>query len=608
MSCLSSGKCLIATTLTRADNGASEGAIVEVGGAANGPVFIAAPKAPYVFSSITGVSCSSATTCFATAYKTTRDGIERPMLLESKAPFSTWQPVSGLQYPSGSVALNSISCNTGGACGVGGVWHNAGANVGVIAVETGSHWLVNTVNDYTGGGNLGYESVACADSFCYFGGQLDFNYEIYAYNLSTGAGTVATTPAPVTSGIIESSTISSIWCSPSSNPCIGVGSTYDLTTSQEINIAVSDSSGTWALINPISPLSNTLASSVGSISCQPNLTNCAMIASGYGSNLVLLGTPGKVFKQGLQNTNIRLLKCESTGQCLGVGVQGDNPLIQIFDLSSPQSTMASASPTTGQGGELADLSCPTASSCFAAGSSYTNLNLSNGTFVQLSRPLIFSLAQGSVHFVPMSVPNPETGSTAEAPLYFISCSDANTCYAVGVDYKYGSAIENSYLEVLKNGTWSLGPSIPAVAGATNQDPVGFSCNHTTCVLAEEPVLTNGKATLAFYALTGGVWKALALPSGLSNDRHYFNISQVTCSPSSCLVVGSVISPLGYSKAVVIRATANSLNSLNVPNVAGEAIPTVADSSYCSARGCVVDGAAEPANALNYPWLAVYPNK
>jgi hypothetical protein len=154
MDCVSANKCLTTTTLTRTNNGATDGAIVDVEQGARSPVFTLTPKAPYVSSSITGVSCPSTTTCFASAYETTRGGVDRPIILKSNSPYSTWIPISGLRFPSGSVALNSISCQVGGACGAGGVWHDAGASKGVLAVRTASRWQVKTVNDPTGAQNI----------------------------------------------------------------------------------------------------------------------------------------------------------------------------------------------------------------------------------------------------------------------------------------------------------------------------------------------------------------------------------------------------------------------------------------------------------------------
>ncbi len=236
----------------------------------------------------------------------------------------------------------------------------------------------------------------------------------------------------------------------SSTFCMAVGyfnnGTSDQTYSEDWN------GSTWTQVLPQNP--GTGNNELESVSCA-SASFCMAVgqyiaANSYDSTLVetwngTSWTTDSSAPEGTasQNNYLAGVSCSSSTQCVAVGNYYGSTTNQSLILSWNGSwtvTTAGISTSSTQYNELASVSCPSATSCFAAG------YYSNGTVDQT----VIDALSGGTWSIAAGVPN--TSTSQNNKLLSISCAQTTSCMAAGY---YVNSVDEPLALVLSSGTWTL---------------------------------------------------------------------------------------------------------------------------------------------------------
>src|SRR5579862_852958 len=163
---------------------------------------------------------------------------------------------------------------------------------------------------------------------------------------------------------------------------------------------------------------------------------------------------------------------------------------------------------------------------------------------------IFSAQAGAAGspWIPLVLPVP-TGSSA-ASLGAVSCTSATSCIAVGTTIVPGvggaGVNADSAIWTLSGSTWSDAPA-PDVSGANLASLNGISCvSPTWCVaVGEYRSNTSGVNGPLVETLSGSTWSATAVPAPAGGVEPY--LTSVSCSSvASCVAVGTSYTPTAQS--------------------------------------------------------------
>jgi len=602
ISCVTNQRCLLAGTATFLKTGEQEAVILSTSNAIAKATTLP-PTKGFVSSTIYALGCYAAGLCIATGTYTTESGVAYPLVASNNGAANHWSVITNIPSTSGPGDLNDVSCTTSGNCVlVGYKVDGAGGYEGLVLSRINGHWTAKSMHDPSGGNDLAFESVSCLASSCYIGGSRDFTGTVYGYLLANLSLTEQSLPFPTRSSTINSAYPESIWCN--SATCIGVGQVNNTTKSKELNLAIGLVAGKWENLSIASATHNSLASGVGSIACSNNLVDCAMVTTAYDTGELLIHQHGSQYRQVLPGNDYQDIACMSSQQCVATGSQGNSPLIDAFSLANPSVTATPVALHTSNGGALYSVACPTANACFAVGGKYYNFTLNTGNQADLDTPYVVELTKNALSEpIVMNVASPLSGISANSSLDLIACQTKQTCYEVGTDNQYGQAANKTFIAMLKGNSWTMGPSIPVSPRTTYQNPTAFSCNVSSCFLAETPSTPAGVTTLKVLRFKAGRWSSVSLPAGLLIQGHGISISSAGCDISRCMIVGSRLDRFGQSEPLVITIQGKIVKTELLKSVMSPGSDGTASGVYCTSNSCLVDGYTNPPGELTYPWLA-----
>lgn len=216
--------------------------------------------------------------------------------------------------------------------------------------------------------------------------------------------------------------------------------------------------------------------------------------------------------------------CPTASRCIAVGEYhndispgpGPTPAGTLIETLNAGSWRTNTSP--GQDGlsRLLSISCPSASRCYAIGTSHTG-----------AEPLLLTSAGGP--WSAMSSPP----LTAPSDFASISCGDETHCIAVGFA---GPDEINPVILRLANGIWSVAP-LPDL-GSVDFELKAVSCvSATRCVIVGQRWTTTGR-TLALK-LSGGTWSVMPTTNRTANSNWFNGIS--CTSATRCTAIGAYTS-------------------------------------------------------------------
>ena len=363
----------------------------------------------------------------------------------------TWSEGNG--PPNGSFSTGLVgSCFSSSSC----VAFNQGDAGPAVDTLTSSGW---TSAFLSGTPDATLDQVSCSASLCVaLGTNEDDTGTRFSFGESLVAGRWQLIPA-LTSLEGDVAVPASVSCTGAF--CAVVGA-VGATTTDGVH---------WTDIDFPSPVINTGVDITG-ISCvSPGA--CVAVGSVSESNDELVaevlqsGTWAAAtiaLPAGAKEASLSSVSCTALDACVAVGSAdtsaGIQSLAEVLAGTTWTGTVLAPAPSATYG-DLLSVSCPTASSCEAVGSSYPS-------FGGDGDPLVENLAAGTwtgTTQVPLS-------GTSFGENDSVSCSAAGVCDATQLDE--GSTGSDWQLESLSAGTWSA-DAVPPPTGSAVDSPVAVSC-------------------------------------------------------------------------------------------------------------------------------------
>jgi hypothetical protein len=227
------------------------------------------------------------------------------------------------------------------------------------------------------------------------------------------------------------------------------------------------------------------------------------------------------------------------------------------------------SPNAGTtGNTLVSISCPSASACFAVGSS-SNQNLIEQTLIEQWNGTTWSI-----------VPSPNASTTESDSLAGITCISTTACTAVGVlstTSANETLIDQTLIEQWNGTTWSIVPSPSPTTSAGGLDAI--SCTSTTACIA----VGNAYPKALVEQWNGTTWSIVPSPNtGTNNQGAGTALTGVSCtSASACIAVG--YSGNLYAQTLVEQWNGTAWSIVPSPDLVGSASPT--EDNYLKAISC-----------------------
>jgi hypothetical protein len=574
------------------------------------------------------VSCPSSTVCAAAGEYETSSGSEAPFV--DTLSSGQWS-ATALSLPSGDTSANlvSISCATASSCATAGTAQTSSVPHGLVATWNGTTWSDQNASLPSGANSNGdgtLLSVNCwASGSCTAVGQYETSSGtsyplVTTYSSSTWSG--KTTGSVASSGQLE---LESVSCY-SASWCAAVGY-YDDSSGYEHGLVETYSGSSWSGATGSEPANaGTVAGAdqsavLYSVSC-PAASSC--VAAGYyedsssyewGLLDTLSGssqTPAAASEpsnagtdaEGEQSASLHAVSCYSSTFCAAggsyqvlLGLTYFGGLEEVLSSGSWSATQAAPSPSPPYDplAIVEALSCPTASSCVAAGF-YDDSDNGQQSFAS-------SLSGGTWQTVTLPEPA-DAGNDADGEqttsIDALSCSAPGSCVAVG-SYKSTSAHIEGLIETLSSGAWTATTAPEPSNAASN--PVtalsAVSCPAAgTCVAVGRYENSSDRLEPLIESLSAGTWSATAapLPSNAGSGLNlYVTLTSVACPiTSSCVAVGSYLDTSSTLWGLVETGSGTSWSGTSAPEpsnaAAGSTHVAVLDSLSCAAVGtCVAVG-------------------
>ncbi|HTZ10367.1 MAG TPA: carboxypeptidase-like regulatory domain-containing protein [Acidimicrobiales bacterium] len=453
----------------------------------------------------------------------------------------------------------------------------AGASVVVVAAATTAaqaqpSW--SAVNppmpaDAVAGQGLTVASSSCpAEGWCvgvgnYFAQSAPGSYYVAGLLLAESGGTWSAAEAPLPSGAATDPhvTLTSVSC-PSVGSCVAVGSYVDASAATQGLIEVL-SGGTWSAteeaVPPGSQTSGTTAyAQFSSVVCATagacTAVGEATTAAG-GQQAVVDSLSGGVWTSAYaplpgaaSGSQFLSLSCPTSSTCVAAGTYEVNGIfLGTVDSASGGVWTAAALPLPAGASPLASIANNDLSvSCVAPGTCAAAATTFDGNY----EGVLDTESGGTWSASPAPVPGGQ--STTDLQLTAVSCSDAVTCVASGLVELGG--VTDGLFESLAGGAWSAaGAPVPAGTDPATAVSVGdVACPADgTCVADGQGDLA-GTVNGLLWNLSGGTWSTTAAPmpgdAGASTDPSFAPLS---CpAVGACLALGTYLNTSGVREGVI----------------------------------------------------------
>jgi hypothetical protein len=259
---------------------------------------------------------------------------------------------------------------------------------------------------------------------------------------------------------------------PSTQSCVATGR-YQTNSNVWRPLVLSKSAGGWAAASTVNCCADGSDGALASVDC-PTATTCLALGSQgdrptyaklEGSDWQIRTQPGWTSSRKYGASRV---DCSGPSACVGVGyytgtsaISADHGVALTSTATAVTSTDVPSDTTTFPSARLADVSCPTTTTCIAVGKSLYNSEIV---------PIFSVLASGA--WVSSTVPIPSDSRSAGSPaeLSRVDCATAQFCAAAG-DYldDIGSPYA-SQLSLFEGGHWtsSHAPAPPGPATAREE--------------------------------------------------------------------------------------------------------------------------------------------
>ena len=312
----------------------------------------------------------------------------------------------------------------------------------------------------------------------------------------------------------------------SSTDCFAVGTSYDgsyshpLTehwdgTAWSIVTSLDRTSTSQPTLNSVSCPGAQSCFAVGSVEVYPSQVTKTLIERWNGSKWSIVASPNVA---GATERSLADVSCPTTTSCFAVGSSGTTALIQRWNGATWSIVGSPASVPTSGG--LNGVACKFSTSCVAVGTGPT-----------VTGPAVIERWNGT-RWTLESNPLPMPPSSS---LSGVSCR-AETCFAVG-QYTNSKGSTVTLVERPDASGWSLVPS-PNAPGATQNGLASVSCASATSCFAVGSSSTASSATKTLIERWNGS-KWLVVPSPNASGATHNGLASVSCtSVTNCFAVGS----------------------------------------------------------------------
>ena len=546
-----------------------------------------------------GTYCPSATSCYAVGWGSTPGSLLGTLVehwdgTSWTAETSPNPTATGDDFPQ----LNAVTCLETTECtAVGTDLTYSNTSNTVVERWNGTKWSVIASPDVTGAVDNTFFGVACRTTkLCMAVGSSvttspDTDTLIEQWNGTSWS----IDPSPNVTGALQT-ILNSVAC-PSAKDCIAVG--YSLSSAGDLPLVEQWNGTTWSLGSPAIPTA-TIDSELTGVAC-PSTKNCVAVGRSYvnessaatlaehwnGTSWSVVDTPNPT---GVLGDFLVSVSCPSSTTCQAAGESyldssGDSQTL-VEQLSSGTWSLESSPNAPGVTTSLLSaVACAANStSCVAVGQSYTP---------DEDHLLAISLSSGTWDLD--SVPGP--AAPAASYLQAAACSSAG-CVAVGDDYPANSFNSDGLIEQWNGTSWTLDESAEP-GGAVVTGLYGASCPSTTvCVAVGEVGIgtsgQDGQTSTFAETMSGSTWSAMTTsdPSG----AEFVRLTSISClGATTCTAVGwSEATPQDGSPIAFAESLSGSTWSLEtVPMPSGAAATTLtgvscSGSSTCTAVGSFVN--------------------
>jgi hypothetical protein len=427
-------------------------------------------------SSLSGISCTSATACTAVGSSINSHGDNGNATQDTLAAHwngTTWT-IKSTPNPSGAQgsSLSGVSCTSATACTAVGGSHStrvpgdrttSGIEVTLAERWNGTSWAIqSTPTPSQAPKDTSLEAISCTSATaCTAVGS--GKGQALAERWNGIAWAIQLVPKPTGA---RASSLSGISCT-SATACSAVGS-YINSDGDKLTLAERWNGTTWTIKSTPNP-SGAQPSELTGVSCT-SATACTAVGGSRsaGTEVTLAerwnGTGWSIQStpepSGAQSSELSGVSCSSATACTAVG-HSSGSLAERWN-GSTWAIQPVPKPTGAQSSELSGVSCPSATACTAVGSHFTA-----DTWVTRALAVRWNGRSWTIQHIP----NPSGAQGGS--LSGVSCASATACTAV----ESGPRAEHW------DGTAWAAQLMPTPAGAENSNISGISCTSATACTA-----------------------------------------------------------------------------------------------------------------------------
>jgi hypothetical protein len=546
------------------------------------------PPAP-AGGTLLGVDCPTPTMCFMVGSYEATTGFDKPLVGRSSG--AIWSIVKAPVPQSSDLEaysrLRSIDCATSTSCFAVGELFDGSVRKALVERWNGTNWSIVTLPAPPGSSYTLLGDISCPTSTACFAVGSSVTGSVVKTLVERWNGTSWTIlPSPNVAGATGSA-LGIVSCA-SATSCLSVGSFTKASTSQHFAVqwngtgwsttaAPIAAAGTPIEFFDVSCASSTLCFAVGS-SSTPSLNEQPLIERWNGTSWSVVAAPNPTSDR----NRLTGVSCPTATTCFAAGTyvydgSQNKTLIERWNGTSWSIVSSPNAPKT-ETNILTAVSCSAATSCVAVGESLTGRTLIeqwNGTTWSI-------VAKGGSH----------------SGLQNVSCTSASNCFAVG-SFNDGS-VTKILIERWNGTTWSIVPS-PNPAGAVSSGLIGISCVTTTSCFAvgsfASPDLAHSAPLIERW--NGSSWVIVASPSPAGAARAGFG--SVSCATAtSCVAVGSSVNSSFVGKTLIERWNGSTWAIVASPNPAGSPGAGLSSVDCVTATSCFAAGSYTVSSAFNAP--------
>jgi hypothetical protein len=319
----------------------------------------------------------------------------------------------------------------------------------------------------------------------------------------------------------------------------------------------------------------TLATAASVLAIAPAATASPVAVTAALGSSAGAATPAMAGKQGRYLTAV---SCASKKDCVAVGQtmtpdgKPTPPLAESWN-GTRWKLSSLPLPAGGTSGNLADVSCPSATSCYAVGS-YTYGSTGQASLAEFWNGRSWKAAK-------LAAP----AGASYPTLISVSCSSAKSCMALGT-YSVASGASVALSERWTGARWIAG-KVPLPKGGVGVIVSGVSCvSADACKGAITDVSQGRGGALSQISLieswNGKAWSAVALPLGTA--EYLADLAGVSCpTATDCVAIGNYFAHGWFTQAAVFNGKKWTVTTIPGHGIALGAI------ACSSAKSCIAAG-------------------